>query len=231
MEKFDLGLVLRQLPKAVTYLIIGFILGATVGYFLFSISRASYEVILSSWFKRVMFGAKLLNNQYVLWFIINNFVALILAIAGGVLIITNIGRKRAGYSKRFQVFEKHHPKVTMFSLYMLPIGALLINSFLIAFFLMYVYLSRGYDQLIQSLSVLSLNGITEMLALVLAASLGLSYVKVLEPFIMKRKWKESIGLGKKVVWSKTSFYVFVLIAILIVFSAYAEGIGVLLLKK
>jgi uncharacterized membrane protein SpoIIM required for sporulation len=114
---------------------------------------------------------------------------------------------------------------------MLPIGALLINSFLISFFIVYVYLSRGYDQFIQSIQILSMNGITEMLALVLAATLGLAYVKILEPLILERKWKEAIQVGKKMVFSKTSLYIFIFIAILVVFSAYAEGIGVLLLKR
>ncbi|MBS3055232.1 MAG: stage II sporulation protein M [Candidatus Aenigmarchaeota archaeon] len=231
MNKFNFTFVVSLIPKVISYLTLGFVIGAICGYLLFYANRPFYEFILKSWFQRILFGAKYLDNQYTLWFVINNFLALTLAIVGGMFLLMSIGRRRFAFSNKFKSFERYHPKVTMFSLYMLPIGATFINSFLISLFLVFTYLSRGYDIFLLSVNALVPHGINEIFALILASSLGLSYVKILEPIIMKKRWEEAIKLGKQMVLSKTSFYVFLFIAILILFSAFLEGSKFLLLSR
>lgn len=95
MEKFDFSFVVRFIPKIVTYLIVGFVVGAVVGFVMFFVNKDFYLLILTTWFKRILFGAKFLDNQYVLWFVINNLAAMLLAIVGGVLLIITIGRRRS----------------------------------------------------------------------------------------------------------------------------------------
>ena len=231
MKRFGFRFVVSFVPRIISYLILGFILGAIFGYFLFYVSRSFYEFILSSWFQRIMFGAKYLDNQYTLWFVINNFLALTLAIVGGMFLLINIGKKRSTFSNRFKSYERYHPKVTVFSLYMLPIGAILINSFLISLFLIFAYLNNGYQTFLLSVGALVPHGVNEIFALVLASSLGLSYVKILEPIIMKKKWEEAIKTGKQMVFSKTTLYIFIFIAILILFSAFLEGSKIMLMAR
>lgn len=208
----------------VAYLILGFFLGAVFGYFLFFTNQhAIFSFIVAILFERLLFGAQILGNHYTLWFAINNSFALILAIVGGILLLVSIGRRRRRFSNRFASFEKYHPKITLSSLYMIPIGATIINSFLISLLLAFIYFTEGYSKLVLGIISILPNGITEIFALLLATSLGLSYVKIMEPFILKKKWREAINVGKKMVFSRTSLYVFIFVIFLILFSAYLEG--------
>jgi len=224
MEHFNFRFVLKQLPYTLLYFLIGVITGAVFGYGLFYTKKSLYEYILSLWFKRILFGVKFLDNQYILWFILNNFVVMILIVVGSVLILMNVFRTRKFFQhRRFQSIERHHPRMTTASLYMIPIGAVFVNGFLISFFSTFVFLNLGYSKLIDLLLLLSPHGINEILALLLASSLGLSYVKIMEPLILKKRWNEAISVGKKMIFSKTTLYVLAFIAILVVFSGFIEG--------
>jgi uncharacterized membrane protein SpoIIM required for sporulation len=114
---------------------------------------------------------------------------------------------------------------------MIPIGALFINSFLISVLLTYVYLTEGFQKLMLIFAAIFPNGINEILALILASSLALSYLKIMKPLILKNKMKEAIKLSKQLIFSKTSLYIFIFIVILIVFAAYLEGSAISLLTK
>jgi len=226
MKKFKLNYVLEFIPSTLAYLFYGFLSGVIFGFALFYIDKSLYQAILQTWFKRILFGAALLQKNYILWFIANNLMALIFAIVGFVLLLIVISRRRRFTSNRFAAFEKHNPKVTLFSLYMIPIGALFINSFLISILLTYVYLSEGFQKLMQIFVAIFPNGISEILALILASSLALSYIKIIRQLILKNKMKEAIKVGKELIFSKTSLYIFIFIVILVVFAAYLEGTAI-----
>jgi hypothetical protein len=231
MNKFKLSYVLEFIPSTLAYLFYGFIGGAIFGFSLFYIDKSLYQAILQTWFKRILFGAALLQKNYILWFIANNLIALVFAIVGFVLLLILISRRRRFTSNRFVAFERHHPKITLASLYMIPIGALFINSFLISVLLTYVYLTEGFQKLMLIFAAIFPNGINEILALILASSLALSYLKIMKPLILKNKMKEAIKLSKQLIFSKTSLYIFIFIVILIVFAAYLEGSAISLLTK
>jgi hypothetical protein len=228
MKKLTHLSVIRQLPEVFLYFLMGSVAGFLFGYFLFNFNKSSYEFILTLWFKRLLFGVKFVGNQYIFWFIINNFTAMLLAIAAALLILTQIARRKDYlFAKRFKFTEKRHPKITLFSLYMIPIGALIINGFLISLFLTFVLLNNGFDQLTLILLKLSPHGVGELLGLFLATSLGLCYIKILSHLILSKKWNLSIKESKKLFFSNvTIFYIF-LIAVLVVFSGYLEGTSLL----
>jgi len=106
---------------------------------------------------------------------------------------------------------------------MIPSGVLFINGFVISFFSIYVLLNLGYGKFVEILLIMIPNGLTEILALMLACSLGFSYLDVLKPFIMKMMWKECVKNGKRLFNSKTTFYIMILISLLIIFSGFIEG--------
>jgi len=228
MKKLTHASVIRQLPRAFLYFIIGSVAGFIFGYLLFNFSKPSYEFILTLWFKRILFGVKFVGNQYIFWFILNNFTAMLLAIAATFIILTQVARKKTYlFAKRFKNLEKSHPKMTLLSLYIIPIGALIINGFLISLFLTFVLLNNGFGNFTLILLKLSPHGIGELFALFLAASLGLSYIKILSPLILSKRWSLCIKESKKLFFSNvTIFYIF-LIAVLVVFSGYLEGTAML----
>ena len=231
MKRFTLSYVLKFFPSTLKYLFFGFLSGAVFGFALFYVNKNLYQEILQTWSKRILFGAALLQNQYTLWFIANNLIALVFAIIGIVLLLILISRRKRFTSNRFAAFEKHHPKITLASLYMIPIGVVFINSFLITLFLTYTYLNDGFQKLMLVFVAIFPNGINEILALMLASSLGLSYLKIMRNLILKNKMREAIKVGKQLVFSKTSLYIFILIVILIVFAAYLEGSEIAFLTK
>lgn len=228
MKKLTHAYVMRQLPKIFLYFLIGSAAGFIFGYLLFNFSKPFYEFILTLWFKRLLFGAKFVGNQYILWFILNNFAAMLLAIAAALVVLTQVARRKTYlFARRFKNLEKSHPKITLLSLYMIPIGALIINGFLISLFLTFVLLNSGFDNFASILLKLSPHGVGELFALFLATSLGLSYIKILSPLILSKRWELSIKESKKLFFSKvTIFYIF-LIAVLVVFSGYLEGTAIL----
>jgi len=225
MEHFDLKFVLKQLPFTILYFSMGCIFGIVSGYSLFYTNKSLYEQILSLWFKRILFGLKFLNNQYIFWFILNNFVAMVLIVTGSLLVLLTVFKRKRFvlYNKRFENIERHHPKMTVNSLFIIPIGAVFVNGFLISLFSTYVLLNSGYAELTNLISFLLPHGMNEILALLLASSLGLSYVKIMKPLILKKRWNEAISVGKNMIFSKTTLYVLIFIAILVVFSGFIEG--------
>lgn len=231
MNRFTLSYVLKFIPSTLKYLFFGFLSGAVFGFILFHVNKDLYQEILQTWFKRILFGAALLQNQYTLWFIANNLIALFIAIVGIVLLLILISRRKRFTSNRFAAFERHHPKITLASLYMIPIGVVFINSFLITLFLTYTFLNDGFQNLMLIFVAIFPNGINEILALVFASALGLSYLNIMKPLILKNRMREAIKVGKKLTFSKTSLYIFILIVILIVFAAFLEGSEIAILTK
>jgi uncharacterized membrane protein SpoIIM required for sporulation len=149
---------------------------------------------------------------------------MILIVAGSVLILINVARtKKFFYANRFRSIERRHPQMTVKSLFMIPVGAMFINGFLISLFCTFVFLNSGYTKLLDLILLLLPHGINEILALFLASSLGLSYVKIMEPLILKKRWDEAIAVGKRMILSKVTLYVLIFIAILVVFGGFVEG--------
>jgi len=227
MKKLTYEFVTSQLPKVFLYFLLGSVAGFLLGCFLFNFSRPSYEFILTLWFKRLLFGVKFLGNQYIFWFILNNFTAMLLAVAASLILLTQVAKRKTYlFANRFQNLEKRHPKITLFSLYMIPVGALIINGFLISLFLTFVLLN-DFDNFMSILLRLSPHGVGELLALFFAASLGLSYIKILSPLILSRRWNLCIKESKALFFSKVTIFFIFLIAVLVVFSGFLEGTSLL----
>ncbi len=225
MQNLTFPFVLQQL-KAVAFLfLIGLVLGAIAGFILYNFGIDFYSFIISSWSQRLLFGMRILGEKYsTLWFIANNTMALFIIVFALVMIVTHISKDPVRGVNKFREFEKERPKITVVGLYMLPVGALLINSFLVSLFVTYVYLTRGFDSFFTALSFIVPHGINEIAALFMASSLALAYVKILSKLIMKKKWYMVKDTAKNLVESRVSLTFFIIIAILIVFSGFVEGI-------
>jgi len=232
--------VLRQMPRALLYYIIGSLLGAAAAFALFAIDKNLLEFILTVWFKRLLLGLTLLGSKnYTLWFVINNIAALTLVVAASVMIMMLVLRRRTRRTglkifkrfDRFQNIEERRPRITLFGIYIVPIGALLVNSFLISMFATYVLMNMGYNYFVNVVMLLLPHGINEIVALLMASSIGLAYIKILSPFILARRWDDCIKLGKSMLKSRVTFFFMTLIAILVVFSAFLEGaLGLFVLR-
>lgn len=224
MKKLTLGFVLEQMPRSFLYLISAFVIGTISGYILFYYNKQLFEHILNLWFKRILFGVGFFGEYYGIWFIINNVVALMLVIVSTVLIMIHISKTPTFFiTKRFRSLEKHRPKITLFGLYMVPVGALLINGFLISLFVTYVLLNSGFSSFVSIILLLLPHGVSELLALLFASSLGLAYLKILSPIILKKKWSLCTKTGKKLLTSRVTLLVIAIVAILVVFSGFIEG--------
>jgi len=186
---------------------------------------------LQLWLTRTIFGAKFLDYHYSTWFAINNLATIVVMVVGVLFIMFLMSKRRRFASNRFAAYEKHHPKMTLVSLYMIPVGAVFINSFLIGFLLAFAYLNFGFSEFAIIASSLFPHGINEILALLFASSLGLAYLKIIEPLVLKNKLNEAIQIGKKLIFSRTTFYILAFIIILILFSAFLEGREIALLTK
>jgi uncharacterized membrane protein SpoIIM required for sporulation len=184
----------------------------------------------------MLFGLEFMSSlvgekYYTLWFILNNLVVMLVVIAASVFILTRISSRPRFLEKKFKGFknfskfrnvERRRPKMTLFSLYMVPVGALILNGFLIALFATYVFLTYGQNSF-TALALLVPHGINEVIALILAASLGVSYLKVMSPLILRGNMKGAIAVGGRLLRTKATFYVIVIILTLIVFSGFVEG--------
>lgn len=225
--KFDFVDVIKEAPKGLMYFIIGVLSGAFFSIATFIINKDFIETLLDMWSSRLLFGIELVGeNWYSLWFIANNLLVMIVVIAASVFILVQISRRPPKVSKRLKKFrdiEKKYPEITVAGLYIVPIGALIINGFIISMFATYVYLNYGITSFINAVMLMIPHGINEIVALVLACSLGMSYLKIMRPYIMKKNQKKAISIGKELLFSRTSLYMFVLIIILIVFSGLLEG--------
>lgn len=225
MEKLTSRFVIHQLPEVFFYFVLGSVAGGAFGHYLFYSNKIFYEFLLTVWFKRILFGVKFLNNQYIFWFILNNFTAMLVAIAASLLVLTQIAKRKTYlFARKFKMSEKRHPKITLLSLYMIPTGALIINGFLISLFLTFILLSNGFDKFVLILLKLSPHGVGELLALFLATALGLSYIKILSPLILSKKWNLCVKESKNLFLSWVTILFIFLIAVLVVFSGFVEGI-------
>jgi uncharacterized membrane protein SpoIIM required for sporulation len=225
LKSFELGDVFREIPRTLLYFVIGSLAGSAFGFILFNINENILKELLKLWSRRLLFGAELIGRgSYTFWFIVNNLVVMLVVIVASVFILTQISRRpRFVKFKRFAKMRER-PKVTLFGLYMVPIGALVINGFLIAMFASYVFLAYGYEKFADAVMLLLPHGINEVIALTLACSLGLSYLKFLKPLILKGKSKGAIETGKLLMKTKTTFYIIVIILTLVIFSGFLEGI-------
>jgi uncharacterized membrane protein SpoIIM required for sporulation len=225
MEKFNFRLVLKQLPYSLLYLVIGSSFAVFVGYFLFNLDKKMFEFILTIWFKRVLFGAYLLGeNSYTFWFILNNIVALFLVIVASIVIITHISKTPEFIlTKKFKTLRKYRPKIILTGLYMVPVGASLLNGFIISLLLTYVLLNFGFGGFTEIVLLLLPHGINELIALLFASSLGLAYLKILSPLILKEKWELCRKIGRNLLKSRVTLFVVLIVVLLIVFSGFLEG--------
>lgn len=232
MKKLTFQIVFKQMPNSLAYFFTGFFVSILFGYFIFYFNKSLYETILSLWSKRLLFGLGLFGNNYSFWFVLNNIIVLFLIIVASILMIFLVmRRKNFGFSSRPKIIERRHPKITLISLYMIPIGALIINGFLIGLFLTYIFLNYDFHKFIESFLLILPHGINEILALVLATSLSLTYIKILSPLILNRKWDACRKKGKELLVSKVTLFVVCLIAILVLFSGFIEGLLTLLIVR
>lgn len=224
MKKLTIRLVFNQLPRTFLYFIIGSLLGTLTGYILFYTNRELFEFVLTVWRKRIMLGVSF-GAQPTFWFILNNIIALSLVVVASILILLHISKTPTYlFTKKFRRFEKHRPKITLFGLYIIPVGALLVNSFLLSLFAMYVLLNFSFEKFVEVAYLLVPHGINELIALLLASSLGLSYLQILSPLILSKRWKKCVEVGKSLLRSNVTLFFVAVIAILIVFSGFLEGL-------
>lgn len=222
--------VFKKLPYAILYFIAGSALGALISYLLFNLNRNLLEYIMSLWSKRMLGGVAIFGGQYAFWFILNNIVALMLIIVA-LLLINRFRTKTPTFliGKRFGSLERHHPKITVAGLYIIPIGALMINGFLISLFVTYVLLNYGFSTFTRAVVLLLPHGLSEVLALFLASSLALRYLEILTPSIMGGD--RSVETGKRLLGSRVTLFVMILIIILVLFGGFIEGALVMVLAK
>jgi len=225
MKNINIQMVFKELPYSLLYFLIGSFSGYFTSYILFNFDKNLLETILNIWLRRILFGINFFeSNNYVFWFILNNVIAMLLVVVAIILIITHIA-KTPDYiiTKKFRSLEKRRPKIVLSGLYMIPLGALLLNGFLLSLFIGYVWLSFGFNNFLTSLLLLLPHGIVELTALFLASSLGLTYLKILKPLILKERWEECGKIGKNLLISKTTLFIAVIIIILVVFGGFMEG--------
>jgi uncharacterized membrane protein SpoIIM required for sporulation len=74
------------------------------------------------------------------------------------------------------------------------------------------------------------HGTIEIIALLLASSLVLAYLKILKPTILKGNLKQAVKIAKKLLASQVTLFFVVLIILLLFFSGIMEGVLILLVK-
>ena len=230
MEKTYFKSIILQMRNSLAYFVIGALLGSGISSILFIIDKNLVEIIINAWLKRVTFGLKYFGGNYKLWFITNNLVALLMIVVALVLIICMFIRRRNTGILFFKRYEKENPRITLYSLYMIPIGALIINGALIFFFLTYILWSQGVENFSTALALMMPHGVNEFIALILVSSYGLVYIKMIKPFVLKRDWGSIKKTSKRLFFSQTTVVFIVIILILVVFSGVVEGSLSLLVK-
>lgn len=167
-----------------------------------------------------MFGEK--YNTF--WFILNNIIALLVVIVASLLILNHVSKTpEFAITKKLKFLEKRRPKIMLTGLYMVPLGALLVNSFLISLFITYVFLNFGFERFFTVVLLLLPHGITEVFALILASSLGLAYLKILSDLILKGKWKFCSKTLKELIGSRVTLLIIIFVIILVIFGGLIEG--------
>ena len=230
MGKFGFYLIIEKMRDSLLYLLIGALLGSGIGSFLFAADRKIIDSILSFWFKRMMFGLEYVGNDYRLWFILNNLMAFLMIIIAIFLIIFMFMKKKKFGNNYFKSYEEEHPIITLYSLYMMPIGALIINGALVSLFLTFTFLDGGFVKFSTALSLMMPHGLNEFIALILASSYGLAFIQTIEKLVLKKKWKEIRKISKKIFLSQITLLFIIFIIILVFFGGIAEGTLSLLLK-
>lgn len=231
MSKLTFQFVFRQIPITLAYFFVSFLASIVLGFFIFNLKKSLYETILNLWFKRLLLGFNLFGKSNPFWFTLNNIIVMLLIVLATALMVFLIMRRTSRFSSRPRMMERRHPKITLASLYMIPIGALVINGFLIGFFLTYAFLNYGFNEFKTSILLLVPHGINEVLALILATSLALSYIKILSPFVLNRRWDICRKRVKELLLSNVSFFVVFLIILLTLFSGFVEGLLTILLTR
>lgn len=231
MKEVSVADVIKNLGISFFYFAIGIFAGTLVGFTLFFSDKTLYQKIIQLFVKRITFGIQYFGNSE-LWFIANNLFVILMIVASSVFLMGIILRKRRPiYIKRFRRFEENRPQVTLFSLYMIPIGALIINGFLISLLMVYTFLNFDYQEFQIFFALLLPHGVTELLGLIFSTSIGLAYLEVLKPYILAKRFDTARKVGKKLLLSKTTLLVIIWIAILIIFSGYIEGSLVTIFSK
>ena len=231
-NKISIAAVIKHLAISFFYFVAGCSFGVFAGFILFFSNKVLFQQIIDLFLKRITFGVQYLGS-YKIWFILDNLVVIFLMITGILLMMTMFLRKRRPikiFNRRFRRMQER-PKITLFSLYMIPIGALFINGFLISLLLAYTLLNFGFQNF-EGLSLILLpHGINEILGLLFSSALGLSYLEVLKPYILSKRWDEAKKIGRQLLFSKTTAIVVVWIVMLIIFSGFLEGSFAVLLKS
>lgn len=223
MKEISIDDVVKNLGLSFFYFISGCSTGVFAGFILFKFDNSLLQLLIEFFVKRITFGEKYVGS-FKLWFILNNLVVLLLIVASTALLMSMFLRKRRPvFFKRFKNMEKNRPQVTLYSMYMIPIGSLFINGFLVCLLLIYTLMNLGFAEFKTTFLLLLPHGFTEVLALVFAASLGLVYLEVLKPYVLSKKWDEARKIGRHLLFSKTTLTFVVLIIFLAVFSGFIEG--------
>lgn len=223
MEEISLSDVLKNFGLTLFCFAFGCFLGVFIAFTFFYLNQALFTNLIKFFSERIIFGAQYVGS-YKLWFIINNLFVTLLLVASSVFMMSlMLRRRRPKYFKGFKNMEIRRPKVTLYSLYIIPIGALIINGALVSMILVYGLLNFGYSSFKTAFLLLLPHGMSEILSLIFASSIGLAYLEVLKPYILKRQWGKAREIGRKLLFSNTTLFVVVCIAILVIFSGYIEG--------
>ena len=230
MEKFDFSLIVRQMGLSFACSIIGVMLGSGFASFLFIVDKDIIKIILSAWLKRVTFGVEYFGGDYRLWFIVNNLIAFMMIVVSIVLLVSMFIKRRKMQISYFKNYEEKHPLVTLYSLYMIPIGALIINSALVSLFLTFIFFDQGAASFSTAFTLMMPHGAYEFIALILTSSYGLAYIKMIKQFVLKKNWRAVVKTSKQIFFSQTSVIFIIMILILVVFGGIIEGSLSMMLK-
>jgi uncharacterized membrane protein SpoIIM required for sporulation len=229
MEELTVKQVFKQLPFAAACFFLSLIFGALFAFFLQNFNKEILEKILSLWSKRILLGVMILGEKFsIAWFILNNLIALLLIVVSCLLILL-LPRSQIEF-KRFRSFEKRRPKIILSALYIIPIGALTINGFLLSLFSTYVLLNYGKEKFLFAILLTFPHGINEILALLFATSLVLAYLQILKPIILRGNLKLAVKKIKNLIASRVTIFFTILIILLVLFSGVLEGILTMFLK-
>jgi hypothetical protein len=173
------------------------------------------------WSHRLLLGTQVLGP---FWFAVNNLMALLLLITASVLILVNVTKTPTFLlTRRFRALRRYRSRAILIGLYLVPVGALLINGFLLTLFLTWVWLDLGWPSAQLALTLIIPHGMAELFALILAASLGLAYLEILTPLVRAERWQAAAQMGKELLTSRTTLFIGAIILTQLIFSGLIEG--------
>lgn len=223
MRELSLSDVIKNFGISVFSFTAGLSFGVFFGFFLSIADKSLLQSMINFFVERTTFGEQYFGS-YKIWFIVNNLFALLLIVGSAVLMMSVfLRKKRPTYFKKFRRFEETRPKVTLYSLYVIPIGALFINGAIVSLLLVYTLVNFGYKQFETVFILLTPHGATELLGLIFASSIVLAYLEVLKPYILNGRWDDAKKIGKRLLFSNVTLIVVFFIVLLIIFSGYIEG--------